>query len=126
MAKLTIGFGFLLAVVGVTGFVTTGSIHWTAMIPTWIGLVLAASGILALNPARRMLWMHVAVTVGLLGFLGTIPGVIGIVKMAMGSTVARPTAAIYQSITWLICAVFVGLCVRSFIAARRARTSAEA
>jgi len=126
VAKLTIGFGFLLAVVGVTGFVTTGSIHWTAMIPTWIGLVLAASGILALNPARRMLWMHVAVTVGLLGFLGTIPGVIGIVKMAMGSTVARPTAAIYQSITWLICAVFVGLCVRSFIAARRARTSAEA
>ena len=122
MAKVTIGFGILLAIVGVTGFVTTGSIHWTALIPAWIGLVLAISGILALNPARRMLWMHVAVTVGLLGFLGTIPGVIGIVKMAMGMTVARPTAAIYQSITWLICLVFVGLCVRSFIAARRART----
>ena len=73
-----------------------------------------------------MLWMHIAVTVGLIGFLGTIPGVIGVVKMAMGSTVARPTAAIYQSITWLICLIFVGLCVRSFIAARRARVSAEA
>ena len=122
MGKVTIGFGVLLAIVGVTGFVTTGSTHWTAMIPTWIGLVLAVSGLLALNPARRMLWMHIAVTVGLIGFLGTIPGVIGVVKMAMGSTVARPTAAIYQSITWLICLVFVGLCVRSFIAARRART----
>ena len=126
MGKVTIGFGVLLAIVGVTGFVTTGSTHWTAMIPTWIGLVLAVSGLLALNPARRMLWMHIAVTVGLIGFLGTIPGVIGVVKMAMGSTVARPTAAIYQSITWLICLVFVGLCVRSFIAARRARVSAEA
>jgi len=126
VGKVTIGFGVLLAIVGVTGFVTTGSTHWTAMIPTWIGLVLAVSGLLALNPARRMLWMHIAVTVGLIGFLGTIPGVIGVVKMAMGSTVARPTAAIYQSITWLICLVFVGLCVRSFIAARRARVSAEA
>ena len=126
MAKLTIGFGVLLAIVGVTGFVTTGSTHWTAMIPTWIGLVLAVSGVLAFNPARRMLWMHIAVTVGLLGFLGTIPGVIGAVKMATGGTVARPTAAIYQSITWLICAVFVALCVRSFIAARRARTAAAA
>jgi hypothetical protein len=126
LAKLTIGFGILLAIVGVTGFVTTGSTHWTALIPTWIGLVLAASGILALNPVRRMLWMHVAVTVGLLGFLGTIPGVIGVVKMAMGVTVARPTAAIYQSITWLICLIFVTLCVRSFIAARRARTAVEA
>ena len=126
MGKVTIGFGVLLAIVGVTGFVTTGSTHWTAMIPTWIGLVLAVSGLLALSPARRMLWMHIAVTVGLIGFLGTIPGVIGVVKMAMGSTVARPTAAIYQSITWLICLVFVGLCVRSFIAARRARVSAEA
>jgi len=126
VGKVTIGFGVLLAIVGVTGFVTTGSTHWTAMIPTWIGLVLAVSGLLALNPARRMLWMHIAVTVGLIGFLGTIPGVIGVVKMAMGSTVARPTAAIYQSITWLICLIFVGLCVRSFIAARRARVSAEA
>ena len=126
MGKVTIGFGVLLAIVGVTGFVTTGSTHWTAMIPTWIGLVLAVSGLLALSPARRMLWMHIAVTVGLIGFLGTIPGVIGVVKMAMGSTVARPTAAIYQSITWLICLIFVGLCVRSFIAARRARVSAEA
>jgi len=126
VGKVTIGFGVLLAIVGVTGFVTTGSTHWTAMIPTWIGLVLAVSGLLALSPARRMLWMHIAVTVGLIGFLGTIPGVIGVVKMAMGSTVARPTAAIYQSITWLICLIFVGLCVRSFIAARRARVSAEA
>ena len=126
MGKVTIGFGVLLAIVGVTGFVTTGSTHWTAMIPTWIGLVLAVSGLLALNPARRMLWMHIAVTVGLLGFLGTIPGAIGVVKMSMGMTVARPAAAIYQSITWLICLIFVGLCVRSFIAARRARTAVEA
>ena len=126
MQKLTIGTGVLLAIVGLFGFVSTGSSHYTALIPTWIGLILGISGILATNPARRMLWMHIAVTVGLLGFLGTIPGVIGVVKMALGSTIARPTAAIYQAITWVICLIFVVLCVRSFIAARRARTAAEA
>ena len=107
MQKITIGFGVLLAIVGLFGYVSTGSSHPTALIPTWIGLILGLSGVLAINPARRMLWMHVAVTIGLLGFLGTIPGVIGVVKMAMGSTVARPTAAIYQGITWLICLIFV-------------------
>jgi len=122
--KLTIGCGVLLAIVGLVGYVSTGSVHPTALIPMWIGLVLGISGILATNPARRMLWMHVAVTIGLLGFLGTIPGVIGVVKMAMGSTVARPTAAIYQAITWVICLIFVALCVRSFIAARRSRVAA--
>ena len=125
MQKITIGFGVLLAIVGLFGYVSTGSAHATALIPTWIGLVLGLSGILAMNPARRKLWMHVAVTIGLLGFLGTIPGVIGVVKMAMGMTVARPTAAIYQAITWVICLIFVALCVRSFIAARRAQTALE-
>ena len=125
MQKLTIGCGVLLAIVGLVGYVSTGSVHPTALIPMWIGLVLGISGILATNPARRMLWMHVAVTIGLLGFLGTIPGVIGVVKMAMGSTVARPTAAIYQAITWVICLIFVALCVRSFIAARRSRVAAS-
>ena len=125
MAKLTIVFGAILAVVGATGFEATGSKAPTALIPLYIGLVLAICGILAINPVRRMLWMHIAVTVGLLGFLGTIPGVIGVVKMAMGSTIPRPNAAIEQFATWVICLIFVAMCVRSFIAARRARVTAE-
>lgn len=126
MGKLTIGFGVLLAVVGVAGYVLTGSLHPTALIPTWIGLVLAVSGILALNPARRMVWMHIAVTVGLLGFLGTIMGLISGIKLAMGAVFPHPIAVEEKAATSVICLVFVGLCVRSFIAARRARTAAEA
>ena len=70
---------------------------------------------------------------GLLGFLGTIPGLIAIAKFAAGSaqevanhmqvgsiSVARRAAEV-QSATNLLCLVFVVLCVRSFIAARRAR-----
>ncbi len=126
MAKLTIGFGIVLAVVGLAGYQMTGSIHPTALIPTWIGLVLGIAGILALNPARRMLWMHIAVTVGLLGFLGTIMGLIDGIRLVLGTVFPHPIAVEEKAATSVICLIFVGLCVRSFIAARRARTAVEA
>ncbi len=73
MAKLTIWFGVALILLGAWGFFGTGSEHPTALIPAYFGLALAVSGALANSPdaKKRMLWMHVAVTFGLLGFLGS-------------------------------------------------------
>jgi hypothetical protein len=122
MAKLTIVFGILLIAVGAWGFFATGSAHPTALIPAYFGLVLAWAGALALaQPAKRMLWMHIAVTVGLLGFLGA--GAMAIVETvkAHGGPLAHPPAVEAQAAMAAICLVFVGLCVRSFIAARRSR-----
>jgi len=116
-------FGAVLAVVGATGYQLTGSIHPTALIPLWIGLLLVICGILARKPERRMLFMHIAVTIGLLGFLGTIPSVIEIVKMAMGKVLPHPIASEEKFATCVICLIFVAMCVRSFIEARRARTA---
>ena len=125
MAKVTIGFGVVLILLGAWGFVSTGSAHPTALIPTWFGLVLAGSGILANtdDAKRRMLWMHVAVTVGLLGFLGAGARVITEYSKAHGGalTAAASVAVEYQIAMTGICLVFVLLCVRSFIAARRGR-----
>jgi hypothetical protein len=121
MAKVTIGFGILLIAVGAWGFFATGSIHPTALIPTYFGLVLGWSGILAHteDAKRRMLWMHVAVTAGLLGFLGAGAMVIVENVKAHGGPLAHPIAVKAQAAMAVICLVFVGLCVRSFIAARR-------
>ena len=71
MAKLTIVFGVLLIVLGVASFVLTGASHPTSLIPAGFGLVLALSGALASgdDAKKRMLWMHIAVTVGLVGFI---------------------------------------------------------
>jgi len=123
MAKLTIVFGILLILLGIIGFVSTGSTHPTALIPCAFGLVLTVCGALARSEQEktRRLWMHVAVTVGLLGFLFTTPGLIDVLRMMRGVAVRRPAAAEAQSIMWVICGVFVALCVRSFINARRKR-----
>jgi hypothetical protein len=121
MAKMTIGFGVVLILLGAWGFIATGSVHPTALIPAYFGLALTWSGIMANSEdaKRRMLWMHVAVTVGLLGFLGAGAMVIVENVKAHGGPLAHPVAVEAQGAMAVVCLVFVGLCVRSFIAARR-------
>lgn len=122
MAKLTIVFGVLLILLGAVAFVILGH-HPHTLIPAVFGLLLVVFGALAESPVprRRMLFMHIAVTVGLLGFLGTLPGIVGIVRLAAGHAIERPDAAKVQAIMGTLCLAFVLLCVRSFIAARRQR-----
>jgi hypothetical protein len=125
MAKVTIGFGVLLILLSAVAYTQLGQhshgIH--SLIPGLFGLLLVIFGELANTPVakKRMLFMHIAVTVGLLGFLGTIPGIIGVIQMAAGHAVIRPDAAKVQAIMGTLCLIYVLLCVRSFIAARRAR-----
>ena len=123
MAKVTIGFGIVLILLGAIGFFGTGSTHPTALIPAYWGIALTICGILANSPSdkRRMIVMHIAVTIGLLGFLGS--GTMAIVETvkAHGGPLAHPAAVESQATMAVICLVYVGLCVRSFIAARRSR-----
>jgi len=121
MAKVTIAVGVVLIALGVWGFIGTGSAHPTALIPAYFGLVLAICGSLAIteDTKRRMLWMHIAVTVGLLGFLGTAAAVVDEVRMLRGTAFPHPIAVEEKAAMSVVCLVFVALCVRSFIAARR-------
>lgn len=114
-------FGAALIVVGLVGFFGTGAEHKTALIPAVFGLLLVILGALARNPAKRALFMHIAVVVGLLGFLGSISGVVKVIRMLGGATIERPAAAEAQTAMALLTGLFVAMCVRSFIAARRER-----
>ena len=123
MAKLTIGFGVLLGLIGAGYFVVTGSAHPTSLIPLWFGLGLIVCGALSLteNVRRRKLWMHIAVTISLLGFL--FPGFMAIKEWdaAHGGPLAHPAAVQEQAVMSVVCLIFTLLCVRSFIVARRSR-----
>jgi hypothetical protein len=123
MAKLTIGFGILLVLLGIIGFVETGSAHPTALIPAAIGLLFVLFGTMANteNPKKRMLWMHISVTVALLVFLFMIPAAIGTVRLARGVSFPHPAAVVEKGALALFSLIYVLFCVRSFISARRAR-----
>jgi hypothetical protein len=123
MAKLTIGFGVLLILLGIFGFVLTGSAHPTALIPAGIGLLFILFGVLANteNSKKRMLWMHISVTVALLVFIFMIPAAIDTIRLSRGVSFPHPAAVVEKGALALFSLIYVLFCVRSFINARRRR-----
>ena len=127
MARLTMVVGVLLILLGGGVYISVSHAP-TALIPAYFGLALLLCGALANteDAKRRMLWMHVAVTLGLIGFLFPFARSIGgAVKMLTGHAeeVLRPLAVEESMAMALICLVFTALCVRSFIRARITRTA---
>ena len=118
MARVTLIFAVLLIALGMAGYLGTGSAHPTALIPAWIGLALGFGGLLAISPneGRRKLFMHINVTIGLLGFLGT---AVEIARSSLVSASPNPSALAAKSALAGLLLIYVALCVRSFIAARR-------
>ena len=122
MAKVTLVFAVLLIALGLFGYFGTGALHPTALIPTWFGAALGLFGLLALSPSesRRKLFMHINVTIGLLGFLGGASETIRGYLHAKSTGVAVDSIALASKVTMTgLLLVYVILCVRSFIAARR-------
>lgn len=121
MATTTLLTGLILIALGLGGYVGTGSEHKTALIPVAFGLPILILGFLARNPARRALAMHIAVTLGLLGFLGSL---VGFIKGVTGPAIdTRPAAVYAQGVMALVTGIFVVMCVNSFIQARKARAT---
>ena len=122
MAKVTLVFAALLIALGLVGYFGTGAQHVTALIPAWFGLVLGIGGLLAISPSesRRKLFMHINVTIGLLGFVGgAIETIRGYVH-AKSAGLQPDTIAVASKLTMTgLLLLYVILCVRSFIAARR-------
>lgn len=118
MAITAIYCGILLILVGVVGYVygmTTGHASPTALIPAAFGLLLLVLGFIArAKESLRKHIMHVAVLVGLIGFL--IPAIRLLMNYA---TISVNAAFLSQLAMSLICLIFVVLCVKSFIDARR-------
>ena len=124
MAKVTLIFAALLIALGLGSYFGTGSQHPTALIPTWFGLALGVFGMLAMSPdaGRRKLYMHINVTIGLLGFLGAAGRAIPSYLHARSAGIEPDMIALgAQAAMAILLLVYVVMCVRSFIEARRAR-----
>ncbi len=124
MAKVTLVFAALLIALGLISYFGTGSQYRTALIPTWFGLALGVFGFLAISPSesRRKLFMHINVTIGLLGFLGAASRAVQSTLHARSAGTSPNGIALASQLTMAgLLLIYVVLCVRSFIAARKAR-----
>ncbi len=121
MPVIAIVCGIILIPIGWVAFDQTGRTHYTALIPAGLGLLLIVLGGLSFRPGMRKHAMHLAAVVGLAGALaGGFRAVPGWVSHLSGKEVSMP-ALIGTSLTALVCLVFLGLCINSFIQARRRR-----
>jgi uncharacterized membrane protein len=120
MPTTAIVCGVLLILIGVAGYVSgvmSDRASWTALIPAFIGIVLALLGVLSgLKENLRQHLMHAAVVVALLGFIATA----GRLVSRMSELTASP-AVLSQASTAIVCLAFMILAIRSFAAARRDR-----
>jgi putative Ca2+/H+ antiporter (TMEM165/GDT1 family) len=124
MALIAIFIGVLLTLLGlITYFAAV--FGWiaahpspTALIPCAAGVLLILLGILALRPAMRKHAMHAAAIIGL---LGTIAPLGRLIPVAIHNGLIVSAAVVSQILMSLLCAIFLILCVRSFITARRQR-----
>lgn len=123
MANTAIGFGVAFIALGLIGYFGTGRASATALIPCALGILMVLAGVAARNPLRRRHAMHAAAMLGVVGFLGAGRGLTKIVPLLSGDPVERPNAVIAQAVMALLSLVFVALCVKSFVAARRGRAA---
>ncbi|NBR72209.1 MAG: hypothetical protein EBQ51_02070 [Verrucomicrobia bacterium] len=122
MVPVTLTFALLYLILGVGGFVLTGSTHKTALIPCIFGLFFVLFGLLALKDNLRKHVMHAAVLVALLAFLGTARSLPHLPELFNG-TAEKPAAVVTQAINAALSLAFIVLAIRSFIQARRTRNS---
>lgn len=130
MPAITFLIGFLLVLVGIGGYGiahSQGHASPTALIPSIIGGLILLCAILAIfKESLRKHAMHAALLIAVLGMLGTVMGVIKLITLITSGSVDRPLAAVSQTVTFVLCLAFVIFGVRSFIAARRARSQETA
>jgi len=119
VASITIALGVALIIVGLAGYFLTGAVSLTALIPAAFGLVIAVLGLIARDERKRKHAMHGAVVVALLGFLGSVRGLLQIGALLAG-TAARPAAVVAQTIMAVLTLGYIVMAVRSFVRARRA------
>src|SRR5688572_14449542 len=118
MASTTIVFGLVLTALGLAGYLLTGGVSVTALIPAFFGIVLLVLGFLARAEAMRKHAMHAAAAVGLIGFIGAL------MSLLRAPFETRSALANFSQMAMaVLTAVFVVLCIKSFRDARRARAA---
>ena len=119
MPRLTLAYGLFLILWG-AGF-SIGSESITSWIPAFMGGPILLSGLLAQQfPAKRKLWMHVAVIFGLLCCIGGTRFFSGLGNEA--GPFANPKAASSQLMLFITGGLFTLACIKSFIWARKDRS----
>ena len=111
--SLTIFYGGFLVIWGVLISYLSESDSITSFFPSMLGFPILLSGLLAIKfPNKKKVWMHIAVTFGLLCAIG---GTRFFMKMSDGLNYAT----LSMLMLFLSGSIYTMICVKSFIHARK-------
>jgi hypothetical protein len=117
---ITTAYGGFLILWGVIVSQLSDATSLTSYIPSFMGIPLLISGILAAKiPEKRKLWMHIAATFGLLCALGGLDFLRGL--FSEDGPFAIPAAGASKLMLLITGSIYTYICVQSFIHARKAR-----
>jgi hypothetical protein len=115
--------GLLLMLLGFVGFIGTDAEYPAALLPVYFGLALVLLGLLGQQDRLRKHAMHTAAMVGLIGVL--LPTIL--IVLALTAEENRNSILLAEQVALAAaCALFVALCVKSFIDARRRQRQKKA
>lgn len=118
--NLTLGYGAFLIAWGIAVSILSDSNSITSYFPSMLGVPLVLAGVMVMRmPEKRKLWMHIAATFGLLCAIGGTR-----FFMVMGDGITYASGSMLMLL--ITGSGYTVVCVRSFIAARKAREAAEA
>lgn len=119
MPRVAMLFGVIFIILGLVAYFGISSESITALIPAFLGLPMLILGWIAQNEKYLKHAMHGAAVLALLGFGGTVGGLIKFFRMIGGEQFERGSAITVQAIMALLCLIFLIFAVRSFIDTRR-------
>ena len=123
-AKVSVIYGVILVVFAVLISLISGSESLTSYIPAMLGLPILILGLMAVwAPSKQKLVMHINVVIGLLIFLAGLSVIHSLVSGANLSTnLWANFSKLFMSLTG---ALYLTICVKSFIFIRRKRSLTE-
>ena len=125
MEQVTVFYGAFLIVWAVLVSILGQSESWTSLIPALFGLPIGVMGFMTIRmPEKTKLFMHIAVTLGLIVCLGGLDFLRGFASE--GGPFSNPWAGLSKLVMAVTGAGYVFLCVKSFIFARKMRECAGA
>ena len=80
MAKTTIGFGVVLILLGLGGYVLSGGVSITALIPAFFGLPILILGVVAQRGYLQRISLYGVLVLAVLGLLGSVRGSIKLLQ----------------------------------------------
>lgn len=122
MTRLALAVGGLLTLTGIVGYIATGAVSVTALIPSVVGVLMLACGAIAAKESMHHHGIHASLLIAVLGAIASLMNVAKLGELIAG-TAERPSAIVLSLILFVVTLGYTAIGVRSFIMARRARTA---